>query len=243
MSSIYDALKRVQDAGSGAQQSSAAQSSKMTRSVLWIVVAAVAVSSAITAAVLYGIMPKHTEGIQIESLKSPSGIVQVDSNQIDSPLRDAEVKPADFETQSAILRYTDILEKTPDQMDAYVKLAKLYYVRRDYDQAQQIYTRALRYFKNDARLLNNMGSVLIAKGEIESAIEYFMRAHKVSKEFVEPVYNLACAYARQGDESKALHYLKSAIELNAQVKLWAADDPDFSLLHNNSAFDELTAGR
>ncbi|MBN1635751.1 MAG: tetratricopeptide repeat protein [Deltaproteobacteria bacterium] len=243
MSSIYDALKRVQDAGSGAQLSTPGQSSKITRSVLWIVIAAVAVSSAITAAVLYGIMPKHNDGIQVESLKVPSSTVQVDLKQIHSPQKNAAIKQADVEVQSAISRYTEILEKTPDQMDAYIKLAKLYYDRRDYDQAQQIYTRALRYFKNDARLLNNMGSVLIAKGELGSAIEHFMRAHKVSKEFVEPVYNLACAYARQGDESKALHYLKSAIELNAQVKLWAADDPDFSLLHNNSAFDELTAGR
>ena len=56
---------------------------------------------------------------------------------------------------------------------------------------------------------------------------------------MEPVYNLACAYARLGDPARAVLNLRKACRLDPEAKKWAATDPDLSILRGRRDFDRM----
>jgi len=52
-------------------------------------------------------------------------------------------------------------------------------------------------------------------------------------------YNLACLYALQGEEAKALHMLEQAIDLGFSELSFARHDPDLKALHEHERFKKL----
>jgi hypothetical protein len=52
-------------------------------------------------------------------------------------------------------------------------------------------------------------------------------------------YNLACVYARIGDEALAARHLNQAIEREPQARLWARTDADFTPVRTTPAFQKL----
>jgi cytochrome c-type biogenesis protein CcmH/NrfG len=124
-----------------------------------------------------------------------------------------------------------------DTLEGYLKAGDRYFVNHDYDNALVTYNKALHYFGKDVRVLNNIGSVFLAQGQPRQAIHYFQESNSISKEYVEPIYNLACAYARLGDSAKAVMNLRKAVRLNPEAKKWATSDPDLMTLKGRGDFD------
>ncbi|MCX5770598.1 MAG: tetratricopeptide repeat protein, partial [Candidatus Hydrogenedentes bacterium] len=54
-----------------------------------------------------------------------------------------------------------------------------------------------------------------------------------------PYYNLACVYALQGKKREAIPWLKKSFDLNPDLRLEAAADPDLDTLRNDPAFQTL----
>ncbi|HLU99765.1 MAG TPA: tetratricopeptide repeat protein [Acidobacteriota bacterium] len=52
-------------------------------------------------------------------------------------------------------------------------------------------------------------------------------------------YALAASFVQEGDHKKAIEQLKKAIKLNADNRFFAANDPDFRPLAEDSSFREL----
>jgi len=152
---------------------------------------------------------------------------------------EAEALRKSGQAYEAIRAYEDVLKLTPDRVEAYLQLGGLYFSHGEYNQALITYTRALKYFRHDARVLNNTGSVLLAMGETERAIDYFHKALRDNADFVEPIYNLACAYAQKGDRPQALAYLERASAMHDAVRQWAAGDPDLESLEDEAAYRAL----
>lgn len=234
MSSIYDALQRIQNQKASVSLDVLKRESSSRKKVFWLVLFAIILSSAGTAAVFYGIVALKggNEGIQTVSAEKglPACIADEPATQQDvSGHRDKDVP--------GVLRHD--AGTGPEKVETYLTRGGKYYESGEYDKAMNVYREALKFYGNDAKVLNNIGSVLLAKGELKEALTYFIQSSRANKGFVEPVYNMACAYAKMDDQSKAISELKKAYRLNPDVRLWAVQDPDFDSLRGNREFDTI----
>ena len=232
MSSIYEALKRTQvnrTVASGTQETKGVQAHR----IFWILAAAILLSSAATTALLYGIgAVGKVKTAPVQAIKQP----QANPERIIDLMNKAERLHTKGEMQGAIGVYTEIISLSPGLAEAYLKLGSVYYETKLYDKAFENYSSARKLKPNDARLLNNMGSVLLAKGDPAKALNYFIQARRNSTDYVEPIYNMACAYARLKRKEAALSSLRQACSMQPEAKLWAGRDPDLASLKDDKDF-------
>jgi Flp pilus assembly protein TadD len=87
----------------------------------------------------------------------------------------------------------------------------------------------------------NHGVVLMNDGDFEGALEVFEQAAKKEPKDDRICYVRAVALALSEQEEEALEMLAAAIELNDVNRIYAGNDPDFSLLAGSADFRELTA--
>ncbi len=235
MSSIYEALKRTQ---MNRNVSSSADVTEGVRSprIYWIIIMAILLSSALTTAVLYGIGiigKARTAGHEVEQP------VKEDSSRIIDLMNKADRLHSKGQMTDAINLYSQVISRNPAFVEAYLKLGSLYYELKIYDKAFETYTSVKKLTPNDARLLNNMGSVLLAKGDPAKALTFFVQARRCSADYVEPFYNMACAYARLKKNDAALSSLRQACSMQPEARLWARRDPDLASLKGTKEFEDI----
>ena len=245
MSSIYDALKRIQREGDSRlfPPSGSGVSSRKTarRALILAAVVFILCIAGVSAVVLFIGKGDHdpqdrsalagdrgaTEGKSI-----PAGLPgsrKTDASE-SGGTPDAGSHPR---SEPAVL----------DDMDDYLMRGTQHYTAREYDKALAVYMQAIQIFRRDARLLNNIGIVMLAKGQPDRAVSYFRQAASLSGGSAEPVYNLACAYALLGDRDQAVSNLKTACTLNPEARDWAARDPDLLALKGVREFDEIVGAQ
>ncbi|HQJ08446.1 MAG TPA: tetratricopeptide repeat protein [Deltaproteobacteria bacterium] len=235
MSSIYEALQRIQGQKNTMSPSVISEQPRIKERTAVLILIAVIVSSLCTAAVFFGIRSfmDGKQDIRAAAVTSTAKAgtanpISAKQNRMDVQGHEMPAKPA----ASAAL-------PSSDSIDDYLKAGERLFKAKDYDNALLVYTKAMHYFKKDVRLLNNIGNVFLAEGQTKKAIHYFKQANKTSKNYVEPVYNLACAYAKLGNRSEALTYLEMACSMNPEARRWASEDPDLQGLKGNARFDRL----
>jgi tetratricopeptide (TPR) repeat protein len=235
MSSIYEALKRTQmnrHVASNAEVIEGIQSHR----IYWLVIAAILLGSVTTTALLYGIGiigKGHTVAHKIEQP------VREDTSRIIDLMNKADRLHSKGQMTDAIDVYSQVISRSPAFAEAYLKLGSLYYEIKFYDKAFETYASVRNLRPNDARLLNNMGSVLLAKGDPAKALTFFIQARRCSADYVEPYYNMACAYARLKKNDAALSSLRQACSMQPEARLWARRDPDLASLKGSREFEDI----
>jgi tetratricopeptide (TPR) repeat protein len=167
---------------------------------------------------------------------------EVDQDRIWDLIKKADKLHQKGDLQGAIEIYTELTAITPSFIEMYIRLGGLYYEAKQYDKALDIYMRALKTAPNNAKLLNNIGSVLLTKNEAEKALKYFIQAHRNSNDYVEPLYNMACAYTRLRKNGAALSSLRQACIMQPEARLWAKRDPDLQPLRSEKEFATIVHG-
>lgn len=123
MSSIYEALKRSQMNRHVSSGRDLREGDRPYR-IYWIVIAAVILGSALTAAVLYG-----TGVIGRNQAAAPQAApsVQADPGRVIDLMNKADRLQTKGQAQEAIEVYTRIISMTPSSAEAYLKLGSIYY--------------------------------------------------------------------------------------------------------------------
>jgi tetratricopeptide (TPR) repeat protein len=256
MSSIYDALKRSQGDKHTALPliSSHSPSSKKW---YWAIFVSVIFSSACTIGILYAVgflngPEKHPEKItaqrtrvtkaaappQIPAASIPQAPA-VDPDRIWNLMWKADRLHKKGDLEGAIDAYSELAAMSPASSEIQIRLGGLYYEAKQYDQALDIFTKALKTSPQNAKLLNNIGSVLLVKNNTADALRYFIQAHKNAGDYVEPLYNMACAYAKMKKNGAALSSLRQACMMQPEVRLWAKRDPDLQSLKGDKEFESI----
>jgi tetratricopeptide (TPR) repeat protein len=263
MSSIYDALKRSQ-VDKQLSFPLASLENTSSKKWYWAIFAAVLFSSICTIVVLFGLgllggspVKPSTKAPQVIQESSQNKIQPLPAVQPGQKVQQASVvdqdriwdfiKKADKlhqkgDLQGAIEVYTELIAITPGFIEMYIRLGGLYYEAKQYDKALAIYTTALKTAPNNAKLLNNIGSVLLTKNKTEKALKYFIQAHRNSNDYVEPLYNMACAYTKLGKNGAALSSLRQACVMQPEARLWAKRDPDLQPLKGEKEFGTIVHG-
>ncbi len=235
MSSIYDALRRIQgEKGSWIAPLERKGPTVVDRGKIgWIAAGAVALVLVCSAGVY--LMMRDSSGEEAKVPPSPAAVQGAPAPMAASlPQAVPAAAPPDRAFQQA-----PAAPASPETLEGHLAAGDRYFTEKDYANALLSYTKALHYFGKDVRVLNNIGNVYLAQGQPAKAIHYFEESNGISKDHVEPVYNLACAYARLGDPARAVLNLRKACRLDPEAKKWAATDPDLSILRGRRDFDRM----
>lgn len=237
MSSIYEALKRARAVESSSLAAHSPAGPSRTRPYRLLALAVLA-GAAVTAAAIYGL---GLAGPEQETARNGAAVhsAGIDPGEILELMHRADRLVQAGDLEGAAVKYREALGRAPGYTDAYLKLGEALYRLGRYDEAASTFSQGLAKRPNDARLLNNMGSVLLAKGDAAQALALFVQARRNSADYVEPLYNMACAYARMNRKDAALSSLGQAVRMQPEVKLWAARDPDLASLRGEKEFEAI----
>lgn len=112
------------------------------------------------------------------------------------------------EAEEVLLKY---LQNNPLSLDAYVQLGALYQDMKAYEEAEEIYNRALGLFPYDYNLLNNYGYMLAVRGirldEAEEKIRFALRLNPGAGYILD---SLAWVEFKRGFYDKAIELLDIA---------------------------------
>jgi tetratricopeptide (TPR) repeat protein len=87
--------------------------------------------------------------------------------------------------------------------------------------------------------LYSLGVVEHNKANYDKAISYYLQSLENHPDADYIYYSVAASLAKKGDSVKSIENLRKAIDLNADSRIYAKNDADFSSLLNNEEFAEL----
>lgn len=97
-------------------------------------------------------------------------------------------------------------------------------------------------YPNSGRAWFNLGFTTLQARDFNSAIEAYQRTLALGYRPGTSSYNMACAYALQGNKDAAFDWLKRAKAAKFEVEDYIDHDEDLDSLHNDPRWDEFTAG-
>lgn len=111
------------------------------------------------------------------------------------------------------------LELNDKNADAHHYIAEIYKQRKNWEQAGQHYSKAVRYDEENPMLLNNYGAFLCEQGRFSESEEYFLRATRLpSYRTPELAYeNLALCALQTDNSSTAEAYFRKALQLQPSL--------------------------
>ena len=120
----------------------------------------------------------------------------------------------------AVMLYEEILTIRQDHAPACINLGTIYYNRRDFEIAEQMYRRATDADPHYALAFFDLGNVLDEMQRLKDAIVAYTRAILLVPGYADAHYNLALAYERQGEKRRALRHWMAYVRLDP-VGPWA----------------------
>lgn len=131
------------------------------------------------------------------------------------------------------------MELDPAWSRPYSDLAILHRLDEEWDRALEYAQRAIDLEPRNPIPYYNYGVILDFQGYHDEAKEYYARVLEINAELPAPYYNIACGYARNGNVSDSLKYLKIAIELDPAFHAEAQEDPDFDPIRQEERYREF----
>lgn len=105
------------------------------------------------------------------------------------------------------------IAQNPNSYHAYYCLAHGYMKEGRSAKAEEYYLRTLRLKPDHSLALNNLGQLLVAKGDVEKGIDCLERSVQANPNNTSAQNNLGTALARTGQYDRAMQYLLKAHEL------------------------------
>jgi tetratricopeptide (TPR) repeat protein len=127
-------------------------------------------------------------------------------------------------------------EGITDKGEGLYKKAVLLLKEKRIREAEAIYREILNGDPGHIASLNDIGALYLHDGRYADAIINLEKAVRLKPTFVNPCYNLACAYALNNEPEKGMAYLKKAVDIDKEVKAWAKNDPDLKNLRGQNEF-------
>lgn len=116
--------------------------------------------------------------------------------------------------EGAIGVYNSAIEKYPQQIGGYYKLALLYHSLGKADEAIENFQRAGALYPNDASIFNNLGTLYYSKGMFNEAEESLRKAVRIDESYAEAFYGLARIRLKKYDSVGARSFLEKCLKID-----------------------------
>lgn len=155
--------------------------------------------------------------------------------------------------------YQTALKLDPKNPDILNNMGTIYYSMKDYGNAEKYYRKALKLNPKSALIYKNLGTALLAGNKFRKGWDCYQSALAIEPDIFERSYPyrigeptpalkrgamnyyLALSYARAGNSTRAVDYLRMAINEGFTDRHKVMVDKDFAVLRTNEAFVQLIA--
>lgn len=134
--------------------------------------------------------------------------------------------------------YLRVTELTPDFNLPYGNLMLIYEKTGDIEKAVEIADILLDKGIHSAATWDFVGLLNFKKGDYEIALQYFLAAVTLDKDFLKSSYNIACAYLKLERIDEALPYLERGLN-SAQNYQFALTDSDLDSIRETDEFKRM----
>lgn len=150
----------------------------------------------------------------LENKKTDEQIAEYSLTKPDSLLLEELLYAATLteDTDNKLKIYISATQIYPEDVRGYMNASALYIEQKNYDQAEKMLQTANGVVPNNAGIINNMGVVFLAKGDLKNAKSSFESA--VASGNQEAQFNLAPIYIKEGKYSEALGVLGTTPSYN-----------------------------
>lgn len=101
-------------------------------------------------------------------------------------------------------------------------MAILFFIRRDYTAAIDMFNKALSLDPTNYLLLNKVGATLAHLGQADEAINLYHKALDIRPNYVRVWVNLGIAYAFKGQYDEAVRFYLNALSFRPDAKhIWS----------------------
>ncbi|MEZ4742175.1 MAG: tetratricopeptide repeat protein [Bdellovibrionota bacterium] len=160
---------------------------------------------------------KHTEAIEIlrKSLKVKNQ--RSNSKRSETQALLGQSLSATGQMEMGQIHLETALKLDPDHAVANKILADLYYTQENYDGALEHYKKAIKTYKNNEKILYNLGIIMSKRQNYKKAQGYFEEAITINPESVDTLTNLAIADFHLKDFQSATEHFEKALKINPDV--------------------------
>jgi tetratricopeptide (TPR) repeat protein len=135
-------------------------------------------------------------------------------NSINKLYEEANELGTSLDYDGAAQKYKDILNIDNTYVKAYLELGQVYYDRRDYNEATEIYNEAIKNGIKSALIFHQLGRALFSAGKTEEAIQSFEEAIGIDPNLFMPYEGLGDVYRSREDFKKAIKYYNEALNID-----------------------------
>jgi len=159
---------------------------------------------------------------------------------------------------AAMKRYRRSIRLDSKYPEAINNLGTIYYAEKRYGRATSLYKRALKLTPDSASIYSNLGTAYFAERRYEQAAQAYDKALQLDPEIFEHRstygvllqertveerakyhYYLAKIYAKEGQNERALLYIRKALEEGFTDRKKLIQDKEFAALRDSPEFQEL----
>ncbi len=107
-----------------------------------------------------------------------------------------------------------IVENDPKDFQAWEALGRVYFIQKNYSEAEKAYTEALKVHPDYPLVLISLGRLRLSQKNFDGAVEALTQAVKLQPESAQANYFLGESYLQLKKGSKAVNYLYEALKLD-----------------------------
>lgn len=121
--------------------------------------------------------------------------LSIDSSKVEYYLTKVDLAYANNKTRDARDVLESTIKKFPDNVEALLKAAELYYIVKQYQPALDYINKALKVDENMARAYHLKGTIYAENGDTARAISSFVTATEQDNKYFEAFYDIGILYA------------------------------------------------
>ncbi|MCU0361662.1 MAG: tetratricopeptide repeat protein [Bacteroidia bacterium] len=148
-----------------------------------------------------------------EALNDSKLAVRIDSSIVDYYLSLVDIYFAMNNTRMVKETLLRMEKKFPDNQEVVLKLAELYFLVKQYQDAITYINKSLRIDESQSKAYHLKGNVYLESGDTAKALSSFQTAIEQDNAFVDAYYDLGMLYASKKDPL-AFDYYANALRLN-----------------------------
>lgn len=141
-------------------------------------------------------------------------LARVDPQSIRTQLAAAEASLVAGRYDEAIAVYESIRTRIPALSVVGLQLGNAYLQKKDYDKAEDEFTRVLKSGAANAAACYHLGEAKAARGLSDEAAAWYQKSAEADRLWTKPVMKLAVLAQNQGNREAAIGYLKQVVALD-----------------------------
>lgn len=135
--------------------------------------------------------------------------------------------------QNLISVFDQAIKMNQNDPDIYSAMAILFFIKREYPVAIDLFNKALSLDPTNYLLMNKVGATLAHLGRADEAIEHYHKALDIRPNYVRVWVNLGIAYAFKGQPYEAVRFYLNALSFRPDAKhIWSYLHTAFMALRN-----------